>query len=62
MPTKKLDLSGLKKGKLTAIAKKQGAVKADGTIKKTWLTANKTNPKISKQVNFAINSSKWKKS
>jgi len=51
-----------KPGSLTAIAKKAGAVKSDGTIKKSWLKEKaKGSGKTAKRARLAITLGKMKK-
>jgi|TARA_B110000908_G_C10247909_1_gene449937 hypothetical protein len=51
-----------KPGSLTATAKRAGAVKADGTIKKSWLREKaKGSGKTAKRARLAITLSKMKK-
>jgi hypothetical protein len=64
MDTKKNWIKGAikKPGSLTATAKKAGAVKADGTIKKDWLkTKAKESGKTGQRARLAITLSKMKK-
>ncbi len=48
------------RGKLTDLAKKEGAVK-DGKIKRSWLEtkANSKNKTIAKRAQFALNARGW---
>tara|TARA_R100000935_G_scaffold34567_1_gene55219 strand:- start:2262 stop:2459 length:198 start_codon:yes stop_codon:yes gene_type:complete len=51
-----------KPGSLTATAKKAGALKADGTIKKTWLSQKaKGKGKTAQRARLAITLGKMKK-
>ncbi len=65
MPAKKKNWikKAIKKpGSLTATAKRARAVKADGTIKKSWLREKaKGNGKTAKRARLAITLSKMKK-
>ena len=64
MATKKNWINGAikKPGALTATAKKAGAVKPDGTIKKTWLKEKaKETGKTGQRARLAITLGKMKK-
>ena len=51
-----------KPGSLTATAKRAGAIKSDGTIKKSWLKEKaKDNGKTAKRARLALTLSKIKK-
>ena len=51
-----------KPGSLTATAKRAGAIKSDGTIKKSWLKERaKGNGKTAKRARLALTLSKIKK-
>lgn len=51
-----------KPGSLTATAKRAGAIKSDGTIKKSWLKEKaKGNGKTAKRARLALTLSKIKK-
>ena len=51
-----------KPGSLTATAKRAGAIKSDGTIKKSWLKEKaKDNGKTAKRARLALTLSKMKK-
>lgn len=50
-------------GSLRAIAKREGAVNAEGKISVSWMRKKMNNPKTSaavkKKLNFALNARKW---
>ena len=52
-------------GSLRTIAKREGAVNAEGKISVSWMRKKMNNPKTSaavkKKLNFALNARKWNK-
>ena len=62
MATKKpppIEIKPSKVGSLRAIASREGALKKDGQINKTWarkkLASPKTTPAVKKKINFFLN-------
>ena len=58
---KKIRIKPSEEGSLSAIAKREGGLKKDGQINRTWMRKKlkdpKTSPAVKKKLNFAINMS-----